>query len=73
MRITPRLIAAKKTQLQELENKPVECYDGGVVTALWRELSMLMGKEEVFWRQQSRVSWLKGGDRNTSFFHESAS
>jgi hypothetical protein len=73
VRITPRLIAAKKTQLLELENKPVECYDGGVVTALRRELSMLMGKEEVFWCQRSRVSWLKGGDRNTSFFHESAS
>ncbi len=73
LRVTPRLIDLKKTELAFLKSCPHYEYDSTEVNALRGEINILVEKEEIFWRQRSRGAWLKERDRNTQFFHACAS
>lgn len=71
--VTSWLIESKKAQLVMLENSSMDEYSSSEVNMLRREVNVLVEKEEIFWRQQSHVAWLKEGDRNTQFYHACAS
>jgi hypothetical protein len=50
-------------------NPHLHTYEIKHVTA---RLDELLLREEMLWRQRSRVTWLKEGDQNTKFFHRRA-
>jgi hypothetical protein len=35
-------------------------------------MSQLMVQDDVYWRQRAKKHWYKDGDKNTKFFHASA-
>ena len=43
------------------------------VVRLKKEISKLLVREELMWKQRSRSLWLQEGDNNTRYFHSRAS
>ncbi len=75
-RPTQKRVTQLRTICADLEQK-CQNNPGDVVTIRNRStarknLNDLLAQEECYWHQRSRVSWLRDGDRNTGFFHASA-
>lgn len=61
------LIDQKKGELEELQTCPDN--DITLITKTTEELKKAYRDEEAYWRQRSRLLWLRLGDRNSGVFH----
>lgn len=59
----------KLEDLQQLD--PV--YDPVGINEARKEVHLWLEREEMMWKQRSRLQWLKEGDQKTRFFHSQAS
>lgn len=69
----PKQIKKCKEELSKLQSAYQSLEMTQACRSLENRLAALLRKEEVFWLQRSRVSWMREGDKNTNFFHKVAS
>ncbi|XP_057249213.1 uncharacterized protein LOC130590681 [Beta vulgaris subsp. vulgaris] len=70
-------ISSLETEIQEWDDlansRTLNEEEAKMRSSVQAELWSWLKKKEIFWAQNSRVQWLKHGDKNTKFFHTLAS
>ncbi|XP_062186766.1 uncharacterized protein LOC133890399 [Phragmites australis] len=66
-----RKLEDHRKRIEQLQRTASDGNSGEIKKLQW-EMDELLYKEEMMWLQRSRISWLREGDRNTSFFHRKA-
>jgi len=75
----------KKTHCHKLKSAIEECWrhmqdtrlqasgeDQGHMLELRKRMQRVLSQDDAYWRQRAKTHWYKDGDRNTKFFHASA-
>ncbi|XP_075636927.1 uncharacterized protein LOC142609203 [Castanea sativa] len=74
-RTTPDEEAIKQIQkrLGRLNKEEMTSDSKAEYLELNKKMDEFLQKQEIYWAQKSRISWLQHGNKNTKFFHSTAS